>query len=53
MKDKIIALIIVCSPLIIGLILFGLWIYAMIAYGDVPLSEAPIWVYWILTAGRR
>ncbi len=53
MKDKIIALLIISLPFIIALTLLGLWIYAMIAYGDVPLSEAPIWVYWILTAGKR
>lgn len=58
-KDKImklIMLIIVCLPMIIGiisLILFGVWIYAMVVYGDTPLSEAPVWVYWILTAGRK
>ena len=59
MKDKImklIMLIIACLPLIItliALILFGVWIYAMVVYGDTPLSEAPVWVYWILTAGRK
>lgn len=53
MKDRIIVLLIIFLPSIIALTLFGLWLYAMIAYGDVPLSEAPIWVYWILTANRK
>ena len=50
MKGRIIVLVIL---FIVALILFGLWVYAMITYGNVPLSEAPIWVYWILTAGRK
>ena len=35
--------------LVLGAII--LKIYALITYGDTPITEAPVWVVWILQDG--
>ena len=33
---------------IIAVVLVGIWVWAMIRYGNKPVSEMPIWLYWLL-----
>lgn len=37
---------IITSLFIIGLV--GITLYALIKYGNKPVSEMPIWLYWLL-----
>lgn len=34
---------------IIILVIVGMTIYGLIAYGGKPVSEMPIWLYWLLS----
>lgn len=34
---------------IIALVLIGIWVWSMIRYGNKPVSEMPIWLYWLLS----
>lgn len=35
---------------VIGIIVFYIWIFK--EYGNKPVSEMPIWVYWVLNNGN-
>lgn len=34
---------------ILAIMLIALFIYVMAAYGDKPVSEMPVWVWWLLS----
>lgn len=34
---------------IIALVMVGIWVWVMIRYGNKPVSEMPIWLYWLLS----
>ena len=34
--------------IIMGIVFFICYIYALITYGNVPISDCPTWVWWIL-----
>lgn len=39
---------------IIGSVTFlVLYVYAIVTYGDTPMSDCPVWVWWILNGGLR
>lgn len=47
-KNKDNATIILAIAVILGLAaLFGFGIYALIAYGDKPITEVPMWALWL------
>lgn len=33
---------------IICIMIIALWFYAMGKYGNKPVSEMPVWLYWLL-----
>lgn len=41
-------LIILAIAVLLGLTAFGFFIYALIAYGDKPITEVPFWAIWLL-----
>lgn len=45
-KDNAV-LIILAIAVLLGLAAFGFGIYALIAYGDKPITEIPMWALWL------
>ena len=46
-KENVV-LIILAIAVLLGLAAFGFFIYALIAYGDKPITEVPMWALWLL-----
>jgi hypothetical protein len=50
-KDMIegwLLLLLLCSPFIIIILCFILWIVALVMYGRTPITEVPAWAYMFL-----
>lgn len=41
-------LIILAIAVLLGLAAIGFGIYALIAYGDKPITEVPMWAIWLM-----
>lgn len=51
MSDKAINIswgVVLGLALIIAIVMIVMRIYALVTYGDTPITEAPVWVVWIL-----
>lgn len=55
MKDKLIDILhsllyglVVGFPGILAITLILIWLYALITYGDKPITEIPSWAFWML-----
>lgn len=51
MSDKAIKIfwgVVLALALIIAIVMIVVRIYAFVTYGDTPITEAPVWVVWIL-----
>ncbi len=40
------------TPIIIGIIYLIIWAYALITYGDKPITDIPSWAYFIMRGSK-
>lgn len=41
---------VIAMLMLVGLVV--LYVYALIKYGNVPISELPTWAWWLLKSGK-
>ena len=55
-KDKVIEAVIIAAlivALVLGVITIVAWIYALVVYGNTPVTQLPTWAWWLLQKGGR